>query len=58
MNTELINRLQALLDSEALSCSMETGCVTPEYVCRMWGSTVPIEDIKDALDRIKKQINQ
>lgn len=37
---------------------METGCVTPDYVCRMWGGTVPIEDIKDALDRIKKQINQ
>jgi hypothetical protein len=28
---------------------MCVGCITPEYVCRMWGGTVPLDDIKEAL---------
>lgn len=28
------------MDDEARSCSMDFGCITPEYVYRMWGVTV------------------
>lgn len=33
---ELIDRLKDFFESEARSCSMDFGCVTPEYVYRMW----------------------
>lgn len=52
----LIEKIQQLLESEARSCSMDFGCVTPEYVYRMWGGTVSIEDITDALNVCKKQL--
>ena len=32
---ELIDRLKDFCESEARSCSMDFGCVTPEYVYRM-----------------------
>ena len=36
------------MESEARSCSMDFGCVTPEYVYRMWGGQVPFETIEEA----------
>lgn len=53
MAMDLIYRLQQFLQNEALSCSMDFGCVTPLYVYRMWGGTVAFEDIEEGL----KQIN-
>jgi len=52
-NTELIARLREFLEVEAHSCSMDPGCVTAEYVCRMWGGKVPLEDIEEALKEVK-----
>ena len=49
MNTELISRLRKFMESEARSCSMDFGCVTPEYVYRMWGGQVALEEIESAL---------
>ena len=46
---DLIVRLRDFLESEARSCSMDPGCVTPEYVWRMWGEGVSLEEIADAL---------
>ena len=45
----LITRLRAFLESEARSCSMDPGCITPEYVYRMWGGTVSLEEIAESL---------
>ena len=45
----LISRLRYFLESEARSCSMDFGCVTPEYVCRMWGGAVALEKIETAM---------
>lgn len=45
MDAGLISRLREFLESEARSCSMDFGCVTPEYVYRMWGGNVAIEEI-------------
>lgn len=49
---DLNTRLRAFLESEARSCSMDTGCITPEYVYRMWGGTVSLEEIEEGLKAI------
>jgi hypothetical protein len=56
MNEDLIKRLREFLDNEARSCSMDFGCVTPLYVYRMWGGTVPFDEIEDALLVAKSRI--
>lgn len=53
MNKEIISRLTEFLMNEARSCSMDFGCVTPEYVYRMWGGSVALEDIEAGLKEIK-----
>lgn len=50
---ELKNRLRQFLEDEARSCSMDPGCITPEYVFRMWGGQVPLEEIEEALKELK-----
>ena len=50
---DLILRLQEFMESEARSCSMDYGCITPEYVFRMWGGTVALEEIKAAFEMLK-----
>ena len=32
----IVDRLREFMESEARSCSMDPGCITPEYVYRMW----------------------
>ena len=53
MKEDVVCRLKSFIESEARSCSMDFGCVTPFYVYRMWGGAVALEDIEDGL----KQIN-
>lgn len=57
MRNELIVRLREFIEDEARSCSMDFGCVTPEYVYRMWGGKVELEEIKEALDLVFMQKN-
>ena len=52
-NTKLIPKLREFLDSEARSCSMDPGCITPKYVYRMWGGAVSMEEIEAGLKEIK-----
>ena len=56
MRMGIVSRLKEFFENEARSCSMDFGCVTPEYVYRMWGGTVAIEDIAAALETVKKEI--
>lgn len=42
----LTTRIKQFMEEEARSCSMDPGCITPEYVYRMWGGKVPLEEIK------------
>ena len=51
---QLIEKLRAFMESEARSCSMDYGCITPEYVFRMWGGTVPLEKIEEAMKQVAK----
>ena len=53
MEKDILTRLREFMENEAKSCSMDFGCVTPEYVYRMWGGCVPMEDIKKAMVEIK-----
>ena len=33
---------------------MDFGCITPEYVYRMWGGKVPLKEIEDAMEAMKR----
>lgn len=46
-------KLQEFIENEARSCSMDFGCVTPEYVYRMWGGNVAIEEIAKAMEEVR-----
>ena len=56
MNTPLISRLQDFMENEARSCSMDFGCVTPEYVYRMWGGSVAIDEIANAMAEVRRMM--
>lgn len=43
------SRLKAFMENEIRSCSMDFGCVTPEYVYRMWEGSVAIEEIESGM---------
>ena len=49
----VVERLKAFIENEARSCSMDFGCITPVYVYRMWGGSVPLSDIEAAFKEIK-----
>lgn len=53
MKTEIVDRLRSFMEYEMRSCSMDVGGITPEYVQRMWGGRVPLEDIKAAMEVLK-----
>lgn len=49
MNTELISRLREFMENEMRSCSMDISGITPLYVYRMWGGSVPLDEIEEAM---------
>jgi hypothetical protein len=51
----LVDKLRELFEDEARSCSMDYGCVTPKYVYRMLGGTVPMEDVINGFKELQKQ---
>ena len=53
MKEDIVNRLKTFIENETLSCSMDFGCVTPQYVYRMWGGSVAISEIENALNFLK-----
>ncbi len=46
-------RISEFIENEARSCSMDFGCITPEYVYRAWGGSVVIEDIAAAMKDVR-----
>ena len=50
----IVGRLLRFIEEEARSCSMDPGCITPEYVFRMWGGSVPLAEIEAAMKLIRK----
>jgi len=55
MMEEVITRLREFMENEARSCSMDFGCVTPEYVFRSWGGSVAMDEIATGLTELRKQ---
>lgn len=49
MMNGIIERLTDFMQSEARSCSMDFGCVSPIYVYRMWNGLVSLEEIEKAM---------
>ena len=52
---DLVNQLKEFLGNEARSCSMDFGCVTPEYVYRSWCGQMPLNEIATVLTELRKQ---
>lgn len=52
-NKEIVARLRAFIENEGKSGSMDPNLITPEYVYRMWGGTVAMEEIKKAFEELK-----
>ena len=44
-SVSVISRLREFIENEGRSCSMDLAGITPEYVYRMWGGTVALEEI-------------
>lgn len=57
MKEDVVNRLRSFIESEMRSCSMDIGGITPAYVQRMWGGSVPLEDIEYAMEVLKSKSN-
>ena len=55
MKEDVVSRLKEFMEHEARSCSMDPGCITPEYVYRMWGGSVALEDIEAGLEELRKK---
>ena len=55
MKEDVVDRLKEFMENEARSCSMDFGCITPEYVYRMWGGSVALEDIEAGLKELRKK---
>ena len=53
-DTSLEERLQSFIESEGKSCSFDPELITPEYVFRMWGGAVAIEDIATAMEEVRR----
>ena len=51
----IIFRLKDFIENEARSCSMDFGCITPQYVYRMWGGSVSLEEIEAAFKEVDIQ---
>lgn len=52
---DVVERLKDFVDNETRSCSMDFGAISPEYVFRMWGGVVSVEDIIEGFKELHKQ---
>ena len=51
---DIAEKLKEFIENEMRSCSMDIGGITPEYVQKMWGGMVAIDDIEAALEELKR----
>lgn len=57
--TQIMNiteRLREFIENEMRSCSMDIGGITPQYVYRMWGGKVALNEIEAAMPIVKSQM--
>ena len=53
IRSSVVSRLREFIENEGRSCSMDLAGITPEYVYRMWGGTVPLDEIEAGLKIVK-----
>ena len=53
-DSSIEERLQSFIESEGKSCSFDPELITPEYVYRMWGGSVAIDEIATGLTELRK----
>ena len=51
--TDIVSRLREFMDCEGRSCSFDPELITPEYVYRMWGGSVAIDEIATGLTELR-----
>lgn len=56
MMEDVVSRLQEFIEDEARSGSMDFGCITPLYIYRMWGGTVAMEEIENAMEDVRRMM--
>ena len=56
MMEDVVYRLKVFMENEARSCSMDFGCITPLYVYRMWGGSVAIDEIANAMSAVRRMM--
>ncbi len=49
-------KLKEFMESEGKSCSFDPELITPEYVFRMWGGQVPLNEIEEALKSLEFRV--
>lgn len=54
-DSTLYNRLKEFLECEGRSCSLDPELISAEYVYRMWGGSVSLEEIAAGLEELRKQ---
>lgn len=50
---ELKRRIADLIEMEARSGSMDPALITPEYVCRLLGGTVPLDVVREVMGQLQ-----
>ena len=50
----LVDKINELIENEGKSCSMDFGCITPEYVYKMWGGKFSMVDIENGLRELRR----
>ncbi len=51
----VIDKVRQFVENETKSCSMDFGCITPEYVYKMLGGEFSLEEIIKGLKELQKQ---
>ena len=46
MKEDVVARLKEFIENEARSCSMDFGCITPQYVYRMWNGSIQYKTLR------------
>lgn len=52
---ELKRRIADLMEMDARSGSMDPALITPEYLCRLLGGTVPLEMVREVIKSLSSQ---
>lgn len=55
IRSSVVSRLREFIENEGCSCSMDLAGITPEYVYRMWGGKVSLEEIEKGLKVLKNE---